>query len=40
MFDQVINFESIGNTDDDQLYYTRIFLKHKVGFACLLRGIQ
>ncbi|XP_065060867.1 procollagen-lysine,2-oxoglutarate 5-dioxygenase 1-like isoform X1 [Rhopilema esculentum] len=35
-FNQLINFEKVGNTDDDQLYYTRIYLKHRDEFKIKL----
>lgn len=35
-FNEVVNFDAIGNTDDDQLYYTRIYLKHRVRFDYII----
>eukprot|EP00794_Sanderia_malayensis_P015035 gene15035-16588_t len=35
-FNDIVNFEEIGNTDDDQLYYTRIYLKHRDQFKIKL----
>eukprot|EP00794_Sanderia_malayensis_P015032 gene15032-16583_t len=35
-FNRIVNFEKVGNTDDDQLYYTRIYLKHRDQFKIKL----